>query len=152
MKASTDGKAGGTRVDISRGYAGTGQGREAAWDTEVRRLGTHLVQAQTRPGRDGARLDTGSAAGLEGSLEGTLANPGHLAKLKEGVELWNKRSQGHAAEIGLTEAALRSTDLKGADSSEAYLCGMELSGFNLSGANLERCQIEGRRSAVPRPE
>ena len=69
-----------------------------------------------------------------------MANPEHLAKLKQGVEVWNKWRDKNPGSITITPnlsyADLRGDDLGGANLSEADLSGANLSGANLSGANL----------------
>jgi uncharacterized protein YjbI with pentapeptide repeats len=65
-----------------------------------------------------------------------MANPEHLAKLKEGVEAWNRwREQKPNFEIDLSEADLREVDLDKADLSYA----------NLSKANLESKYVSHAR-------
>jgi uncharacterized protein YjbI with pentapeptide repeats len=76
-----------------------------------------------------------------------LANPDHLAKLKEGVELWNQWRKENPelhpdlSEVDLTEenlhqANLGAANLKGASLAEVNLCQADLSGANLTGAYL----------------
>jgi uncharacterized protein YjbI with pentapeptide repeats len=97
-----------------------------------------------------------------------LANPEHLARLKEGVEPWNQwREQNPNIEPDLSKADLsgaflydanlfsansRGADLDGArakpnlsdtDLSGANLSGANLTGANLSGANLSRADLTG---------
>lgn len=60
-----------------------------------------------------------------------MANPKHVAKLREGVEIWN---------------SWRDKDLRGnPDLRDAWLSGARLSGANLSGADLIRTQLSGAR-------
>ena len=81
-----------------------------------------------------------------------MANPEHLAKLKEGVKAWNKWREENPAiivdlgEANLSKSSLIDTDLEGADLERAelkranlrgaFLVGTKLRGANLSGADL----------------
>jgi len=76
-----------------------------------------------------------------------LADPEHLAKLKEGVEPWNRWRKEHPevqpdlSEANLFRAVLRGADLRGANLDganlrEANLDGADLSEVHLSAANL----------------
>jgi hypothetical protein len=71
-----------------------------------------------------------------------VANPEHVAKLKEGVQAWNQwrgedlRLLPDLSGANLTEAILMGADLSGADLSGAALVGAFLSGANLAGAAL----------------
>src|ERR1039458_2148519 len=63
-----------------------------------------------------------------------MANPEHLAKLKEGVKAWNRwREQNPQIE----------PDLSGADLSEASLLDAKLGLANLSRANLSKAYLHG---------
>ena len=91
-----------------------------------------------------------------------MANPEHLAKLKEGVEAWNQwRRQNSAIRPDLRRADLQETDLfeanfsrvnlrrtdlnradlRRADFSEADIRGAILDGANLSGADLREANL-----------
>ena len=91
-----------------------------------------------------------------------MANPEHLDKLKEGVDVWNawrednwevrpdlskailveaNLSGADLTEADLTGANLSDTDLSRADLSEADLRGANLSGANLSGAKLTKAKL-----------
>lgn len=83
-----------------------------------------------------------------------MANPEHLAKLKEGIEAWNEwRKENSALKpdfsgANLAESDLRMANLKGADLKFAHLCevklfGADLSWADLSGANLNRMDLTG---------
>jgi uncharacterized protein YjbI with pentapeptide repeats len=85
-----------------------------------------------------------------------LANPEHLAKLKEGVESWNQwRKQNpkigpdlveanlHGAK--LSRAKLVEADLSWADLSGAYLRQTHLQGARLTGANLQQANLSGAK-------
>src|SRR6202050_4584429 len=83
-----------------------------------------------------------------------MANPEHLAKLKEGVRAWNEFQVKRAAEFFETlnvnyrgprshDWMVRSADLSGADLSEADLRTALLVHVDLSGANLARADIAG---------
>ena len=68
-----------------------------------------------------------------------MANTKHLAKLREGVELWNQwRKQNPEILPDLREANLSNADL-----SNAYLSGVNLGGANLSAADLRHAIING---------
>jgi uncharacterized protein YjbI with pentapeptide repeats len=70
-------------------------------------------------------------------LAGTLANPEHLAKLKEGVEPWNQwRKQNPMLQPDLSGADLRNVDLCGAILAQADLSGASLDDAMLVTANL----------------
>jgi hypothetical protein len=67
-----------------------------------------------------------------------MANPEHLAKLKEGIEAWNKwRKDNPKIKRDLTEANLFGADLRRADLAEANL---EAANFTGTG-NLEIEQL-----------
>jgi uncharacterized protein YjbI with pentapeptide repeats len=98
-----------------------------------------------------------------------MANPEHLAKLKEGVEAWNQwlathnnprpellgaRLRGASLRranlikanlsiADLCEAKLTSAHLTEADLGEADLAGADLTGANLSGADLHEANLSG---------
>jgi hypothetical protein len=73
-----------------------------------------------------------------------MANPEHLAKLKEGVEAWNQwRSKPPTVAVDLIEAALPRTRLSGANLNRANLTEVNLSGANLSGADLLGANLTG---------
>jgi uncharacterized protein YjbI with pentapeptide repeats len=92
-------------------------------------------------------------------VEGTLANPEHLAKLKEGVEPWGQwrtenskvlpdlsganLHEANLREAYLERASLIRADLGGADLREANLHGAHLRGANLRGANLRSANLSG---------
>jgi hypothetical protein len=62
-------------------------------------------------------------------LGGTTANPEHLAKLKEGVEVWNQWRREHPeAEVDFSNADLSDVDLGGANLDWANLSGPSGSG------------------------
>ena len=81
-----------------------------------------------------------------GSTVTAMANPGHLAKLKEGVEKWNqwRRDQilmhpdltnADLAGVYLSHADFREVDLRCANLVEAELAEAELNRADLTGAN-----------------
>ncbi len=78
-----------------------------------------------------------------------MANPEHLAKLREGVEAWNQwRKQNPTIRPDLSEADLSETDLgrsnlSNADIHWANLRGTSFSGANLSAANLTAANFHG---------
>jgi hypothetical protein len=67
--------------------------------------------------------------------EGTMANPKHLARLNDGVEVWNQWRE-KALRWGNDEAPL---DLSEASLSKANLSGRNLEKANLCGAN-QQCE------------
>jgi uncharacterized protein YjbI with pentapeptide repeats len=83
-----------------------------------------------------------------------MANPEHLAILKQGVERWNKWreehkderpdvSQGALHEADLRGVNLSGADLTGADCSSANLIAAHLYKANLSSANLTKADLSG---------
>jgi hypothetical protein len=77
-----------------------------------------------------------------------MANPEHVARLKEGVEAWNEwRRKNHAVEPDLHEARLGEADLvaanlKAAKLHKAYLCVTNLKAANLSEADLREASLQ----------
>jgi len=68
-----------------------------------------------------------------------MANPEHLAILKQGVEVWNQwREKNPDIQPDFMEAELFNEDLSGADLSKARMFKATLAGVNLSRANLHR--------------
>jgi uncharacterized protein YjbI with pentapeptide repeats len=78
-----------------------------------------------------------------------MANPEHLAKLKEGIQAWNTwRWHYLGIEVNLSEADLRGADLASANLAEtnlteAILYRAELKRANLKGANLAGARLNG---------
>ena len=78
-----------------------------------------------------------------------MANPGHLTKLKESVEAWNKwwkdkpKIRRDLTEANLTEANLRKADLGYASLTGAVLERADLKEANLTEANLEAANFTG---------
>jgi len=93
-----------------------------------------------------------------------MANPKHLAILKQGAEAWNEWRKRHPgitpdlsdadligkklkgvnlAGANLTRTNLSGAHLRGADLSNAHLGGADLSGVNLSGADLHGAHLRG---------
>ncbi len=71
-----------------------------------------------------------------------MANPEHLAKLKEGVEDWNKwREENPDIKPDLSEAILKRDTLSGINLSEVNLSGAELWSVNLSEAYLSQVNL-----------
>jgi hypothetical protein len=71
-----------------------------------------------------------------------MANPEHLARLMEGVELWNQwRNQNAGVEPDLRDADLRRLDLSGVDLSRAGLVFANLHGATLSDADLREARL-----------
>jgi hypothetical protein len=71
-----------------------------------------------------------------------MANPEHLAKLREGVEAWNRwRLQNPKLGINLSQADLTEAMLWNANLSGANLNFANLNGASLSNANLERADL-----------
>ena len=80
-----------------------------------------------------------------------MANPEHVAKLKEGIESWiNWRAENPGFRPDLSEAPLSFADLSGADLSAAQLSKADLFGTKLIEANLKRptcgtnCALTGK--------
>ena len=75
-----------------------------------------------------------------------MANPEHLAKLKEGVKAWNEWRKRHE-EISpdLSEVNLSVANLRGADLSNANLIGANLEFANLTSANLTGANLIGAK-------
>ena len=73
-----------------------------------------------------------------------MANPEHLAKLKEGVEAWNQwRKQNSAVRPDLRRADLQETDLFEANLSRANLRRTHLNGADLRRADFSQADIRG---------
>jgi uncharacterized protein YjbI with pentapeptide repeats len=74
-----------------------------------------------------------------------MANPEHLAKLKEGVEMWNRWRAEHSEIVNpdLREAPLYKADLRGADLREADLGDACLSRANLWETCLQMADLSG---------
>jgi uncharacterized protein YjbI with pentapeptide repeats len=71
-----------------------------------------------------------------------MANPEHLAILKQGVEQWNKWRGEHPDVVpSLSKADLSGTDLSGANLSKANLRLADLSFANLTTANLRETYL-----------
>ena len=73
----------------------------------------------------------------EGSV---MANPEHLALLRQGVNIWNKE-QTAVGRADLSGADLRDTDLRKAKLRGAYLREANLSRANLAGADLKEADL-----------
>jgi uncharacterized protein YjbI with pentapeptide repeats len=75
-----------------------------------------------------------------------MANPEHLAKLKESVDAWNRwRIQNPDVRPNLAEANLRGMDLHKTNLGGADLRGADLSGANLLRADISDAQLRGTR-------
>jgi uncharacterized protein YjbI with pentapeptide repeats len=78
-----------------------------------------------------------------------MANPEHLAILKQGVEVWNQwreENRGTLADLSgadLTGASLIDLDLRGVFLQQAHLTGADISGADLSGAKLSGADLSG---------
>ena len=73
-----------------------------------------------------------------------MANPKHVAKLKEGVEAWNQwRKQNPAIRPDLRRADLQETDLFESNLSRANLRRTDLSGADLRRADFSEADIRG---------
>ena len=73
-----------------------------------------------------------------------MANPEHLAKLKEGAKAWNQwRKQNPYLDLDLHEGGLQGADLEGADLSGADLSGADLSRADLLEADLSHANLCG---------
>jgi hypothetical protein len=92
--------------------------------------------------RDSASHGTRRTPGPHRSDNAAVANPEHLAILKEGVAEWNHwRAACREEKPDLREADLRMAHLFGANLSRANLTGADLSQANLRGANLSRAVL-----------
>jgi uncharacterized protein YjbI with pentapeptide repeats len=76
-----------------------------------------------------------------------MANPEHLARLKEGPDAWN-RWRADLREADLREADLREADLRGANLSVANLGVANLRGADLTMANLRGADLSGTNLSV----
>jgi hypothetical protein len=73
---------------------------------------------------------------------GIMADKKQLARLKKGVDAWNKwRKNKPSAKIDLSEADLSEANLRDADLSAADLSGADLSAADLSGADLRDADL-----------
>ena len=73
-----------------------------------------------------------------------MANPEHLAMLKEGVEVWNQWRREHPeADLDFSNTDLRGAHLDGANLRGANLGRTDLSGAHLDGANLNGANLRG---------
>ena len=71
-----------------------------------------------------------------------MANPEHLAKLKEGVEAWNQwRKENPAINVDLNAEDLRGANLSSATLNGANLDGADLTAANLKGSKLLPAQV-----------
>ena len=70
-----------------------------------------------------------------------MADEAQLARLNQGVEIWNKWRQKVANDVDLSGANLSNAKLSGADLSEADLSRADLSSVNLSGADLSEADL-----------
>jgi uncharacterized protein YjbI with pentapeptide repeats len=71
-----------------------------------------------------------------------LANPEHLAKLKEGAETWNRwRKHNFEVRQDFTEAELSGANLSGTDLRAACLSGAYLDGVDLHEADLRKADL-----------
>ncbi|WP_300000208.1 pentapeptide repeat-containing protein [Anabaena sp. AL09] len=82
-----------------------------------------------------------------------MANPEHLAILKQGVGVWNEwREENPDIIPDLTEADLRGANLSDADLRDANLSNADLSNADLSGilcgADLSRADLRGGRNSL----
>jgi uncharacterized protein YjbI with pentapeptide repeats len=72
-----------------------------------------------------------------------MADPAHLAALRQGIGAWNAWRATHAASPDLSSAGLRGLDLSGADLSKADLRGADLRGTILRRAVLAAANLSG---------
>jgi len=83
-----------------------------------------------------------------------MANPEHLAILKQGVEQWNNWRTEHCqrtpdlSSADLSRAVLNFADLSGADLSDAHLRMAQFVGAQLTNANLRGADLSGARLVV----
>lgn len=80
-----------------------------------------------------------------------MAQSGHLEKLKQGIQVWNKwRLEDHYVKPDLSEADFSYANLKDANLNNVYFwrsvfTGADLRGANLSGANLTEADFTGAK-------
>ncbi len=73
-----------------------------------------------------------------------MANPEHLAKIREGVEAWNEwKEERFEVRPDLSEANLQGARLQGANLRETNLQGVNFTEANLTEANLTETNLEG---------
>ena len=73
-----------------------------------------------------------------------MPNPEHLAKLKEGVEVWNAwKEENEGVQVDLSGADLTGAILYGAKLVAADLIGADLRGADLIGADLRGAELTG---------
>ena len=73
-----------------------------------------------------------------------MANPKHLAVLRQGVEAWNRwRAEHPDVTPDLSEANLRALELKGVNLRQADLRDADLRAVNLEGADLSEAKLNG---------
>jgi hypothetical protein len=74
----------------------------------------------------------------------SMANPEHLARIKERVEKWNQwRVDCGYPDADLSEGDLSGADLREANLNRANLSEADLNGANLNGANLSEMDLSG---------
>ena len=74
-----------------------------------------------------------------------MANPEHVAKVKEGIESWiHWRAENRGVRPDLREAQLSRADLSWADLSAAQLNKADLFGAKLIDANLKEADLRER--------
>jgi hypothetical protein len=77
-----------------------------------------------------------------------VADPEHLALLRQGVDVWNAwRAKEPSIPPNLREADLSRANLSGANLVKANLSGADLNGANLGKANLGGANLSGTNSA-----
>jgi uncharacterized protein YjbI with pentapeptide repeats len=85
---------------------------------------------------------------LASGYSSAMANPEHLARLKESVSAWNAwRDQNPDLDADLTGADLSRMDISEADLARALLAGADLTGAVLRWANLKRADLKKARLA-----
>ena len=72
-----------------------------------------------------------------------MANPKHLAKLKEGTQAWNLWRTEHPGDPDLSNADLHETNLRGANCLQVNLCDANLYEAQLEDANLNGADLAG---------
>ena len=81
-----------------------------------------------------------------------MANPGHFAKLREGIESWiHWRAENPRVRPDLREAQLSRADLSWLDLSEAQLSGANLFGATLIEANLKEADLRDELRRLVNP-
>jgi len=114
---------------MRRSLCGTFSGRVTVREQDAR---------ITRQTSRSSRAIMGGASGVR-----AMANPEHLAILRQGVKTWNRwRKQNPSVLPDLSEANLRRADLRGANLKKSILTKADLSHANIQGADFSYADLE----------